>query len=580
MIPSSGQRRADMHAKGLWPDLTFDQVLRRIVTDNPNREAIVDPPNRLQILGSPARRLTWAEFGQAVDALAGQLSVNGLRKGDVVVVQLANSWELFALYFACFRLGIVVSPVAAQYRDHELAYVVQHTGARALATNTRIGSHEHGGMADRLRQQCASLSTLLVLGPAADIPPGALDLAAMLAAPPAASAVPHAEVGPDDMATIVWTSGSEGHPKGIHRSHAMWLVQLDTLAQAFHLPIGARLLTGRPLVNHGAMIGTLLPWLGRAGTVVLHHPFSLEIYAQQLRDERIDFTSMAPAILTSLVNQPGLFDGVDFARLRTVSSGSAPLSPTLVEEFERRFKVRVVNLYGSSEGASLGSSPDDIPDPALRARFFPRMGVAGYDWSYPTAHLQETRLVDLDSEQEIVTAGQPGELRVRGPLVFDGYFNDPEATRAAFDDQGFYRTGDLFELAGERLEYYRFAGRSKDIIVRGGFNISALEVENLVAAHPGVREVAVVGSPDSRLGERVCAVIAMRDGHSELTLEALIDFLRNEQRVATLKLPEKLVVLQALPRTANTKVDKRRLRDLLFGSQASAHAGQTDQSDR
>ncbi len=573
MILSSGQRIAAMHGSGAWPDLTFDRLLRGIVDSHPEREAIVDPPNRQQVLGSPARRLTWAEFGRAVDVLSGQLSACGLRKDDVVVVQLANSWELVALYFACFRLGVVVSPVAAQYRDHELIYVVQCTGAKALVTNARIGAHAHAAMALRVQQQCPGLSWLFVLGASADVPAGAFDLAAMLAAPSVAAAIVEAGVGPDDVVTIIWTSGSEGRPKGIHRSHALWLVQLNTVADAFGLPDGARLLNGRPLVNHGAMIGTLLPWLSRAGTIVLHHPFALDTYVQQLRDERIDFTSMAPAILVSLVSEPELLDGVDFTRLRGVSSGSAPLSPTLIQEFERRFGVRVFNLYGSSEGASLGSSPSDVPDPVLRATLFPRLGVPGYDWSYPSGRLQETRLVDPDSAQQIDAAGRPGELRVRGPIIFDGYFNDPEATRAAFDDQGFYRTGDLFELAGERLEYYRYVGRCKDIIVRGGYNISAMEVENLVATYPGIKEVAVIGFADERLGERVCAVIAMRDGHDAPSLDRLVGFLRNEQRVAALKLPEKLVVVDALPRNANTKVDKPRLRKTLHASQDGNPAG-------
>lgn len=550
----------------MWPNRTFDEMFRARAALAPGREAIVDPPNRAAVIDGAPCRLTWEHVAAKVDVLAENLWRCGLRKDDVVVAQLANSWELFAFYFACFRRGIVVSPVPAQYRDHELRYILGHTGARTLVTNTRIGGHEHGAMAERLRKECAGLEMVLLLGNGKDIPPGALDLSAMMAGPLPGSAAPGETVFADDVATILWTSGSEGRPKGIPRSHSQWLVSLDSIADAFHLPDGARLLNGRPLVNHGAMQGTLLPWLSRTGTVILHHPFALEVYAQQLRDERIDFTSIAPAILVSLLNEPSLLDGVDLTRLGAVASGSAPLPPSVVIEFEQRFGVRIVNLYGSTEGASLGSVPDDIPDAAIRATMFPRLGVAGFDWSYPTGRLQETVLIDPDTDTEVVTAGKPGELRVRGPIVFDGYFNDPELTRAAFDSNGYYRTGDLFELDGDRLQYYRYVGRSKDIIVRGGFNVSAAEVENLVAAYPSVKEVAVIGTPDQRLGERICAVVAMRDGHAAPTLDEVIDFLRREKHVSNLKLPEKLVAVDSLPRNANTKVDKRRLREMLRGS--------------
>lgn len=567
MILSSAERIADLRARGLWPDLTFDELLRQNIDRVPEREAVVDPPNRSTVIGGSPRRVSWRELGHAVDALAGQLEHCGLKKDDVVVIQLANSWELLACYFACFRVGIVVSPVPAQYREHELSYIIQKTSAKALVTNTRIGSFDHGLMAQRLRETQPTLDSILLLDKDGAIPSGAIDLSALLSPQGAAESTKRegarAPICADDVVTILWTSGSEGRPKGIPRSHAQWLVSLDFIAQAFHLPDGARLLNGRPLVNHGALLGTLLPWLSRAGTIVLHHPFTLDVFVQQLRTERIDFTSIAPAILVSLLNDPSQLDGVDFSRLRAIASGSAPLPPAVVVEFERKFGVKLINLYGSTEGASLGSAPEDVPEPQLRATLFPRLGVPGFEWTYPSGRVQETVLVDLATESVITEEGKPGELRVRGPIVFEGYFNDPEMTRAAFDANGFYRTGDLFELSGDRLQYYRYVGRSKDVIVRGGFNISAAEVENLVASYPGVKEVAVIGIPDPRLGERVCAVVAMRDGHDTPTLDEIIRFLRNELAVSNLKLPEKLIVVDALPRNANTKVDKPSLRKMI-----------------
>jgi len=135
------------------------------------------------------------------------------------------------------------------------------------------------------------------------------------------------------------------------------------------------------------------------------------------------------------------------------------------------------------------------------------VGVSGFDWSLSNARKVRTRLVDVDSGEEIRESGKVGELRFKGPTIFSGYYRAPELTAKAFDEQGYYRTGDLFEIAGERQQFYRFSGRHKDIVIRGGMNISSEEVETLLLGHPKVRECAVIGWPDPVLGEKVCAVV-------------------------------------------------------------------------
>ncbi|MBN9430760.1 MAG: acyl--CoA ligase [Burkholderiales bacterium] len=566
MILSDPARIRELRLRDCWPDLPFDTLMRHNVARVPEREAIIDPPNRAAVCDGEPRRISWGTLGAAVDALAHNLAACGIAKDDVLVIQLANTWELLAVYLACFRRGIIASPVPALYREHELDYIIEHTSAKALITNQRIGKFDHAHMARGLRAAHPCLTHLLLLGDAAHIADDEFDLAAMLAAPrsfPGCQPAPEAAVCADDAVTIIWTSGSEGRPKGIPRSHAQWLVSRATIADACHMTDGVRMLSARPLSTHGAMSGTIMPWLHRAGTVVLHQPFALDLFIRQLRDEAISFTSIAPAILVSLLSEPQRLDGVDFGRLHTIGSGSAPLSPAVITEFEQRFGVRIVNFFGSTEGISLAATPEDIPEPQLRATLFPRLGAPGLRWFYPSADLIESRLVDPQTEQEITGTGLPGELRMRGATIFDGYFNDAERTRAAFDAQGYYRSGDLFEIAGDQRQYYRYVGRLKEIIVRGGFNVSSAEVENLVAEYPGIKEVGVVGLPDERLGERICAFIAMRPGCPAPSRESLVAFLRDELHVASLKLPEKLIVLDALPRNANTKIDKPMLRTLL-----------------
>jgi acyl-CoA synthetase (AMP-forming)/AMP-acid ligase II len=368
-------------------------------------------------------------------------------------------------------------------------------------------------------------------------------------------------VSADDAVTLLWTSGSEGRAKGVARTHNDWLLYGPHIGAAYAVGTGVRLLSGRPLTTHGAFVGSIVPWLWHAGTLVSHQPFSLPVFLTQLREERIDFTALAPAILASLLAQPELLEGIDFRRLKYIGSGSAPLTEALVRGFRDRFGVEVINFFGSTEGASLVSSPQDMPDPALRAQFFPRFGAGGFDWKHPAHRQVSTRLVDLASGETIEHPGRVGELRYRGPMVMTGYFRDPELTARAFDEQGYYCSGDLFEIAGEGGCHFRFAGRAKDIIIRGGFNLSAEEIENLVAGHPAVADVAVVGYPDERLGERVCACVVLRPDLN-LDLPALVAWLRTERQAASLKWPERLLVMPTLPRNPNNKVLKGELRRL------------------
>ncbi|HMS79743.1 MAG TPA: fatty acid--CoA ligase family protein [Burkholderiaceae bacterium] len=257
-------------------------------------------------------------------------------------------------------------------------------------------------------------------------------------------------------------------------------------------------------------------------------------------------------------------EGIDRSRLKRIGTGGGPVADWLVEQSAERLGVELVNYFGSNEGAALSSAPRDVPDRRHRARFFPRIGVPGFEWSLSNARKVRTRLVDPDTEVEITAPGRVGELRFSGPTIFSGYWRAPELSARAFDAQGFYRTGDLFEIAGERHQFYRFAGRHKDIVVRGGMNVSSEEVEDLLLSHPKVREAAVIGWPDDALGERVCAVVVPRDDGDAPALDELVRHLREVEQVAAYKLPERLVLLDALPRNPVGKVLKRALRERLW----------------
>jgi acyl-CoA synthetase (AMP-forming)/AMP-acid ligase II len=597
MILASPARIDECTRRGWWGTATLDALFRGHVAHHPQREAVVDAPNRADFTDGAPRRLSYAALDAEVDRLACVLLACGLARDDVVVVQMPNCVEQFTTYLACARLGLIVSPVPIQYREHELGHVLTLTQARAAITCRRIGRHAHaqmfaglfatlesdGAAAGRAiptqtphAARTAAAPRVLAFGdpsmaatragddPAADWPDGVTALAPLLAQADddtaLAAHLAREVITANDVFTICWTSGTEASPKGVPRSHNEWLVFAPSVIEGANLRPGCRMLCPFPLVNMAGLSAGFAAWLMLGGTVVQHHPFDLPVFLAQLREEAIDYTIAAPAILGQMLHDDSLTEGIDFTRLATIGSGSAPLSQWLVEGFHERFGVDIVNHFGSNEGASLTGGPRDVPSAAERARFFPRAGVAGFDWHVSTTRKIETRLVDLETGEDIDEPGRVGELRYRGATVFSGYWRAPELTARAFDDRGFYRTGDLFEIGGDRGQYYRYAGRSKDVVIRGGMNISSEEVENLILAHPDVREAAVVGYPDEVMGERVCACVVPRDGRA-ISLDDLKAFLRDVQRVAVFKLPEKMLVLDALPRNPVGKILKRALRE-------------------
>ncbi len=559
----------DYTARGWWGTQTLWDLFANNVHELGGQEAVVDAPNRSEFAHGAPQRLSWTALADAVDRLCIVLIENKLLRDDILVAMMPNCVEQFVVYLACARLGIVVTPVPVQYREHELGQILSQTDAVAVITFGHIGrpgqGHAAADMFCSLLSTHSALRTVFAWGEA--LGGQVINLGAHTATPLTEGqrgrlkqAERDAAVTANDVFSICWTSGTEAQPKGVPRSHNEWLIVAPSIIEAARIPLHARLLNPFPFVNMAGLSTAFAAWLVLGGTVVQHHPFSLPVFLQQLREERIDYTVSPPAVLNMLLQNDALLQGIDFKRLSRIGSGAAPLSEWMVRGFADRHGVQIVNYFGSNEGAALSGSDVDIPDPALRAQYFPRAGVEGFDWSVSTTRKIRTRLVDTETGNDITVAGQSGELRFSGPTVFSGYFRAPELSQRAFDNQGFYKTGDLFEIAGDRLQYYRYVGRSKDLVIRGGVNISSEEIEGLLVACPGVREVAVVGVPDTVLGEKLCACLVCNEG-SDVTLQDVQAYLRDEKRIAVYKLPEYLLPLAALPRNPVGKILKRELRE-------------------
>jgi len=554
--PSPPERVTEYRRLGWWRGETVDALFRRAVAARNDAEALADAPNREALVGTPPRRLTYAQADAQVDALAHVLAGLGVQRGDVVAMQLPNLVEGVLAFLACARMGAILSPVAVAYRAHELRQILPIVTPKVYLTVGAFHGCDHAAMLLDLKREGVTDAEVVSLN--AQAPDGGHALDDLLAAAAATPYLTPADLDAAEALTICWTSGTEAMPKGVPRHHDHWVVNGEALVEAAGLRAGDTILNPFPLINIAAIGGMVMTWLVCQGRLIQHHPFDLPVFLRQMQEEEVVYTVAPPAVLNMLLQNEALLSQVDLSRLRCLGSGSAPLAPWMVKGWQDLHGVTVMNVFGSNEGTSLFSTGEAIPDPEQRARFFPRFGADGVAWPAEFPAKIRTRLVDLATGQDIVAPGIEGELRIAGAMTFDGYYQAPDLTRAAFDDQGFFRTGDLFEIAAEADgRCYRFVGRCKEIIIRGGQNISPAELDVLIESHPKVREGACAAYPDERLGERVCAVVATRPGET-LTLDDLNDHLKAHE-IATYKLPEKLRIVDALPRNPLNKVLRREL---------------------
>ncbi|MFM8944855.1 MAG: class I adenylate-forming enzyme family protein, partial [Actinomycetota bacterium] len=364
---------------------------------------------------------------------------------------------------------------------------------------------------------------------------------------------------PPDVVTICWTSGTEAEPKGVPRTHDLWTAIAYATTDAAKLRDGDVLLCPFPIVNMSGIGGMLVPWLQSAGTLVLHQPMALPIFMQQIVMEKVNYTVAPPVLLNLLLAKPEMLANVDLSSLRTIGSGSAPLAPSMVKGWKDRHGIEVTNFFGSNEGIALCGGPDDEPDPEVRARVFPRFGGTGLTFANRVSRGMRTKLVDPITGEPVTEVGAPGELLISGPTVFFGYWGRPDLTEKAFDAEGSFRTGDLFQIEDDR--HLRFVGRARDLIIRGGMKIAPEEIEALLAGHPKIADVAVVGLDDAKAeGEQiVTAVVVPKEGET-VELPEVRAFLK-EKGVAGYKEPRRLVVVESLPRNPLGKVLKREIRE-------------------
>jgi len=477
--------------------------------------ALAPDPDRPLLL-DPASDGTWTTRGEFLDrttAAAGRLHAAGLRPGDRVLVSGPSSVDLAVAHVACLRLGLVVVPTNGSYREAELAHVVADCAPAAALVDHHGWADLLTGLAPSLAVATTSLAELPV-GEAGDGP--TLDTAT-----------------PDAPALIGYTSGTTGRPKGAVLTQANLLAGAEAVRVAWRWTDADRLVLCLPLFHmHGLGVG-LHGTLLAGGSAVLEVAFDPDVVLGALADHDATLFFGVPTMYHRLADHPGVSV---LGGLRLCVAGSAPLSADLHRRLAEATGVEVLERYGMTETVMLVSNPYD-GDRRPGSVGIPLPGVEA--------------LLDPDG----------GEILVRGPNVFAGYWGRPEATAEAFtDDPGggdpWFRTGDLGAVDDDG--YLSIVGRARELIISGGFNVYPREVDDALGLHPAVGEVAVAGVPSEEWGEEVVAWVVPADGHDGPAVDELRDFAR--EHLAAYKLPRRVVVVDALPRNALGKVTRHELR--------------------
>jgi cyclohexanecarboxylate-CoA ligase len=516
----------DYVAAGHWTGARVDDGLRASARRAPERTAVVDRD----------RRVTYGELDAAVDRAAALLASLGVGPGDVVSFQLPNWLEAAILFHATARVGAISNPIVPIYRRREVGFILAQARSRVLVVPDRFRGFDHRALVAELRPELGDLEHVLVVGEASD---GTTSLAGALAAVPSYAVPPAVARHGADPVLLLYTSGTESRPKGVVHTHDTLVYECASIAELYAVTEDDVVFMPSPVTHiTGLLYGLQLPFTVGA-PVVLLDAWSVPAALDLIERERCSFTVGATPFLHGIVHAPDLAER-DIASMRVFVCGGADIPPALVRDAAERTAMLATRVYGSTEcPTATGTAPSD----PLRVHAETDGAPIG-----PT----EVRVVDDDDA--VLAPPAVGNLQVRGPDLCVGY-RDAALDVQAFTADGWFRTGDLAEIdAGGRL---RIAGRVKDIIVRGGENLSAKEIENLLFEHPDVREVAVVAYPDPVLGERACAYVV---GEPDLTLEAAVAFLRTGG-VANQKLPERLRLVDELPKTASGKVQKFVLRD-------------------
>ena len=523
------QRRAAYRQQGLWGDASLADYWQQTARAMPDKIAVVD---------NHGASYTYSALDHAASCLANWMLAKGIESGDRIAFQLPGWCEFTVIYLACLKIGAVSVPLLPSWREAELVWVLNKCQAKMFFAPTLFKQTRPVDLILPLQNQLPQLQQIVgvdKLAPATS----SLSLSQIIAdnTPLTTAITTHG----DELAAVLFTSGTEGLPKGVMLTHNNILASERAYCARLNLTWQDVFMMPAPLGHAtGFLHGVTAPFLIGARSVLLDiftPDACLALLEQQRCTCMLGATPFVYDLLNLLEKQPA-----DLSALRFFLCGGTTIPKKVARECQQR-GIKLLSVYGSTE-----SSPHavvNLDDPLSRFMHTDGYAAAGVE------------IKVVDDARKTLPPGCEGEEASRGPNVFMGYFDEPELTARALDEEGWYYSGDLCRM--DEAGYIKITGRKKDIIVRGGENISSREVEDILLQHPKIHDACVVAMPDERLGERSCAYVVLKAPHHSLSLEEVVAFF-SRKRVAKYKYPEHIVVIEKLPRTASGKIQKFLLR--------------------
>ncbi|MCM4627462.1 medium-chain fatty-acid--CoA ligase [Escherichia coli] len=523
------QRRAAYRQQGLWGDASLADYWQQTARAMPDKIAVVD---------NHGASYTYSALDHAASCLANWMLAKGIESGDRIAFQLPGWCEFTVIYLACLKIGAVSVPLLPSWREAELVWVLNKCQAKMFFAPTLFKQTRPVDLILPLQNQLPQLQQIVgvdKLAPATS----SLSLSQIIAdnTPLTTAITTHG----DELAAVLFTSGTEGLPKGVMLTHNNILASERAYCARLNLTWQDFFMMPAPLGHAtGFLHGVTAPFLIGARSVLLDiftPDACLALLEQQRCTCMLGATPFVYDLLNVLEKQPA-----DLSALRFFLCGGTTIPKKVARECQQ-LGIKLLSVYGSTE-----SSPHavvNLDDPLSRFMHTDGYAAAGVE------------IKVVDDARKTLPPGCEGEEASRGPNVFMGYFDEPELTARALDEEGWYYSGDLCRM--DEAGYIKITGRKKDIIVRGGENISSREVEDILLQHPKIHDACVVAMPDERLGERSCAYVVLKAPHHSLSLEEVVAFF-SRKRVAKYKYPEHIVVIEKLPRTASGKIQKFLLR--------------------
>ena len=498
--------------------------------------------------------LTYADVERLSFRLASHLIRMGLKKGDVVAVQLPNSWEFAVTHLALARIGLIILPVNLMYRKKELAFMLSFAEAKAVVTIDKWKAFDHAALMDELKQELPQLQHIIVTG--TEIRSGHHSFTTLLKTESVHAAEEELSFftpRPEDKMLMMFTSGTESDPKAVVHTYQSFVPTHLQNAQEYQMSSHDTILCLTPM-SHMFSLPMLIMGLKHGARQIMLAQFSVEKTLELIEREGVTFCVASPTHLIDLLKGT---DGREriASNLRLILTGGTKIPSQMVKELRQRLGCEIAAQWGMTE---LGGGT--FTRPADRAEL---------TWDTVGRVCPSGEVQIFDEEGLPVADGEVGEIGFRGLSLFAGYYKNEAGTKESFLENGFFLTGDLGWKDAEG--YIHFVSRKKDTINRGGLKVHAAEIEEALVMHPKIKQAAVVSVPDERLGERGCAVVSFMDGET-MSLEEVTEYLLR-LGMAKYKLPEYLRVMDELPMTASGKISKGMLREeaLAFGGIESRH---------